>query len=108
MADDGIRALAPIIATPGTALATVLTIPAGKEWTLRLVRATNIAAADATVTVSIGASGEIANNAPVGVAASINILGPDFLTLPPGSTVQARASSANAVRLVIGVTERDL
>ena len=110
MADNGIRALAPIIATPGTALAAVagLTVPSGKEWTIRTLRATNVAAADAAVTVSIGAAGEIAFNAPVKVGASANVVGPDFITLPPGTVLQARASAANAVRLVAFVTERDL
>lgn len=108
MADDGIRALAPRIATPGTALAVFLTVPAGKEWTIRTLRATNVSAADATITVSVGAAGEIAMNAPVGVASSINILGPDIMTLPPGATIQARASAASAIRLVAAITERDL
>lgn len=108
MADDGIRGLAPIIRTPGTALAAGLTVPAGKEWTIRLARATNIAAADATITVSIGAAGEIAFNAPVKVGMSANVLGPDYITLPPGAVLQDRTSAANAIRLVYFITERDL
>ena len=108
MADDGNRGLAPIIRTPGTSLTAGLTVPAGKEWTVRLARATNIAAADATVTVSIGAAGEIAFNFPVKVAQSANVLGPDFIVLPAGTVLQDRASAVSAIRLVYFVTERDV
>lgn len=110
MADNGIRGLAPVIATPTTTLAAVtgLTVPALREWTIRTLRATNISGADVTVTVSIGAVGEIAFNAPVKVAQSINVLGPDFITLPPGTVIQARASAGSAVRLVAFITERTI
>lgn len=110
MADNGVRGLSPVIATLTTTLAAItgLTVPAGKEWTIRTLRATNVAASAATVTVSIGSAGEIAYNAPVAVAASVNVLGPDFITLPPGTVIQARASAASAIRLVAFITERDL
>lgn len=111
MADNGIRGLAPVIATPGTTLAAIaaLTPPAGKEWTIRTLRATNISGADATVTFSVGgAAGEIAFNAPVKVGASVNLLGPDFATIPPATIIQARASATSAIRLVAFITERDL
>ena len=108
MADDGIRGLAPIIRTPSSTLAAGLTVPPNKEWTLRLARATNITGAEATITVSVGGAGEIAFNYPVRVGQSANIVGPDFMVLPPGTVLQDRAAPANAIRLVYSVTERDL
>lgn len=115
MLNDGIRALAPFVATPGTAYSTVLTVPAGKEWTIRFLRAVNLAASASTISVSLGTAGtqEIAFNEVLAVpsasaAGAKNVLGPDFITLPPGSVIQARAGAAGSVRLVAGITERDL
>jgi len=82
---------------------------------VRLLRAVNLATNPVTVSASLGTGGvqEIAFNEvlPVPSASAMgakNVLGPDILALPPGGVIQARASAANAVRLVAFVWERDL
>lgn len=107
MAIGDISALTPISVTLATAAAVVATVPANEEWTIRLMRAVNLGSSAPTVSVGLSATfNELCFNevvtAPAAAAKGArNIVGPDFLTLPPGTEIRARASAANAVRLLL-------
>ncbi|WP_182422030.1 hypothetical protein [Aureimonas sp. ME7] len=107
MADNGIRGVAPIVKLLSAALETFHTIPVGKEETPTLIRATNVSAADTTVTVTVG-GGRLAFNWPVKVGEAVNILGPDFGVLPPGTVFQARGGTVNAIEITMFRSQRDL
>jgi len=114
MADNGIRALAPVFVTLGASYTTVLgPVPSGKEWEIKVARATNVANTQATFSVSFGSGGvqEVAANEvlPVptaSVVGSKNVFGPDIPPLPPGTLIQAKGTGS--VRMSFFLYERDL
>lgn len=115
MAVGDISALAPQLLSPTTTVQTI-TVPANEEWTLRFVRAVCLLSSGTAPTVSVGLSAacnELCANefVPIPTASTLgakNIVGPDFVTLPPGSTITYRASAASAVRLTMTGTREQV
>lgn len=116
MAVGDFSALAPISTTLGTAAAVIATVPANEEWTLRLARAVCLLTSGTAPTVSAGLSNacnEMCANEVVSIPSATargakNIVGPDFVTLPQGTQVFARASAPNAVRLLLTGTKKQV
>ncbi len=115
MAIGDISALTPIIVTPGTAVSTIA-VPDTEEWTLRFARGVCLLTSGTAPTLSVGLSAacnELCSNEVIAIPSGIaigakNVVGPDFVTLPPGSIITHRASTANAVRLTITGTKRQV
>lgn len=115
MADLGIRALAPVFATLGTSYATVLgPVPANKEWEIKVGRATNVGATQATFSVSLGTGGtqrvaeaEVLSVPSASALGSKNFFGPDIPPLPAGTVIQAKAPTGS-VQVSFFIYERDL
>lgn len=117
MADNGIRAITPILQKITTTSAVVLdTVPANKERTYLFLRCTNAHTADLNINITVrptsgGADTYISFNTVIPVGAPQNALGPDILgPLPAGTTITASLVTANAtgVHVVLTGTERDI
>lgn len=115
MAIGDISALAPIIVTPGTTVSTI-TVPSTEEWTLRFGRGVCLLTSGTAPTLSVGLSAacnelcfnEVIPIPSAGTLGAKNVIGPDFVTAPGGSTITYRASQANAVRLTITGTKKQV
>ena len=110
MAIGDISAITPVIVTPGTTAALVATVPSNEEWTFRFIRAVCLVSTGGTVpTISVGltaAANEFCYNefVPIPSASQVgakNVVGPEFVTLPPSTPIYARASAGSAVRLTL-------
>lgn len=118
MAIGDISALAPIIVTLATTAPapSIATVPANEEWTIRLARGVCLLTSGTAPTMNVGlssAANELCANevVPIPTASVLgakNVLGPDIMTLPPGTTIYARSSTANAVRLTITGTRKQV
>lgn len=119
MAIGDISALAPDIQTLGTTAGgdVIATVPANEEWTIRWMRAVCLIASGGTPpTVSVrltSACNELCFNEVVpiptaSVSGAKNVIGPDFITLPAGTQIYARASAPSAVRLSFTGTRKQV
>lgn len=116
MAIGDVGALTPVTVTPGTSAAAVATVPSTEEWTIRLARGVCLLTTGTAPTLSAGLStacNELCFNEVVPIASASspgakNVVGPDFLTVPPGTVIYARASAASAVRLTLTGTKRQV
>lgn len=110
MAIGDISPFALIMVTPGSTATLIATVPANEEWKLQFARGVCLIASGGTApTISLGlssAANELCYNEVVSIptadtVGAKNIVGPDWLPLPPGTPIYARASTASAVRLLI-------
>lgn len=92
-----------------TTLAPIYTCPTGKKALVMLASVTNVTTSTQNVSAawgdtSAGSTAYLAFNLPIPAAASVRLL-EDRLILKAGDTLQLRASVANALDVVISVTE---
>jgi len=116
MAIGDISAFSPIILLPTTSLGTI-PLASNEEITFRFVRAVCLVASGGTPpTVSVGVTSscnelcfnEVVPIPSASVSGAKNILGPDFITLPPNSSIYYRASASGAVKLIFTGTRKQV